>query len=149
MGNSSSSEKTEENKKKQKGGTSKFLEGIHKTDADFTIENGSVKLNNENGKRKVAFISFYAPWCGYCKMLAPAWNSYAEKLNNSSVHFLAVDCTDNNCSKVSSQLDIQGYPTIKFVDPSGKVVTPVYQNGEPFDRSPEGISRFLKEKKLM
>ncbi len=165
MGNSSSSEKTEQNnrqqrqqrqqrdKKQHKGGeaevTSKFLENIHKTDSDFTIENGSVKLNNEDGNRKGAFVAFYAPWCGYCKMLAPAWNGYAEKLNNSSVHFLAVDCTNNNCSKVSSELDIQGYPTIKFVEPSGEVVTPVYQNGEPFDRSPEGIRRFLKEKKLM
>jgi protein disulfide-isomerase A6 len=161
MGNSSSNEKTEENnrqqkqqrQKKHKGGeaegTSKFLENIHKTDVDFTIENGSVTLNNQDQKRKGAFVAFYAPWCHYCKLLAPSWNGYAEQLNNSSVQFLAVDCTNNNCSKVSSELDIQGYPTIKFVEESGKVVTPVYQNGEQFDRSPEGIRRFLKEKKLM
>ena len=158
MGSNSSSEKKEnknrqqkqrKQQKQQQGGNSEYLENIHKNDDDFTIENGSVKLNNEDGNRTAAFISFYAPWCGYCKMLAPAWNSYAEKMNNSSVHFLAVDCTNNNCNKVSSALEIQSYPTIKFVEKSGEVVTPVYENGEPFDRSPEGIRRFLKEKKLM
>jgi thiol-disulfide isomerase/thioredoxin len=160
MGNSSSSGKKEENenrqrkqrkqRKQQKGGeTSEYLENIHKTDDDFTIENGSVKLKNEDGKRKGAFVAFYAPWCGYCKMLAPAWNGYAEQLNNSSVQFLAVDCTNSKCDKVASALNIEGYPSVKFVEPSGEVVTPVYANGESFDRSPEGISRFLKEKKLM
>lgn len=152
MGNSSSSEKVENKKqrqqrnKKQNGGTSEYLEDIHKTDHDFVIENHSVKLK---GNRKGAFISFYAPWCGYCKMLAPSWNSYAEEMNDSSIQFFAVDCTSNNCTKVSNALEIQSYPTIKFVENSGEVVTPVYQNGEPFDRSPEGIRRFLKEKKLM
>ena len=160
MGNSSSSGKKQENenkqqqkrkqRKQQKGGEiSEYLENIHKTDDDFTIENGSVKLNNEDGKRKGAFVAFYAPWCGYCKMLAPAWNGYAEKLNNSSVQFLAVDCTNNNCGKVSSALNIEAYPTVKFVEASGEVVTPVYANGDSFDRSPEGIRRFLKEKNLM
>jgi thiol-disulfide isomerase/thioredoxin len=160
MGSSSSSEKKGEDKrqqqrkqkkqpKQQNGGNSEYLENIHKTDDDFTIENGSVKLNDEDGNRKGAFVAFYAPWCGYCKMLAPAWNGYAEKLNNSSVQFLAVDCTKNNCNKVSSALNIESYPTVKFVEASGEVVTPVYQNGDSFDRSPEGIRRFLKEKKLM
>jgi thiol-disulfide isomerase/thioredoxin len=158
MGSSSSSEKKGDNKrqqqqrkqkKQQNGGNSEYLENIHKTDDDFTIENGSIKLNNEDGNRKGAFVAFYAPWCGYCKMLAPAWNGYAEKLNNSSVHFLAVDCTNNNCNKISSALNIDSYPTVKFVEASGEVVTPVYQNGDSFDRSPEGIRRFLKEKNLM
>lgn len=160
MGNSSSSGKKEDNKnkqqrkqqkqqKQQQGGNSEYLENIHKTDDDFTIENGSVKLKNKDGNRKGAFVAFYAPWCGYCKMLAPAWNGYAEQLNTGSVQFLAVDCTNNNCNKVSSALNIESYPTVKFVEPSGEVVTPVYQNGDSFDRSPEGIRRFLKEKKLM
>ena len=152
MGISSSSEKKKENvnkkQKQQNGGTSEYLQNIHKTDDDFTIKNGSVKLKND-GKRKGAFVAFYAPWCGYCKMLAPAWNGYAEQLNNSSVQFLAVDCTKSNCDKVASALNIQAYPTVKFVETSGEVVTPVYANGEPFDRSLEGIRRFLKEKKLM
>jgi thiol-disulfide isomerase/thioredoxin len=155
MGSSSSKgdnkkqQQQQRKQKKQNGGNSEYLENIHKTDDDFTIENGSVKLKNEDGNRKGAFVAFYAPWCGYCKMLAPAWNGYAEQLNNSSVQFLAVDCTNNKCNKVASALNIEAYPTVKFVEASGEVVTPVYQNGEPFDRSPEGIRRFLKEKKLM
>jgi protein disulfide-isomerase A6 len=146
MGNNSSNLKEVKQKKHQKGGVSEYLEDIHKTDNDFDISSNGVKLKEH---KKGAFISFYAPWCGYCKMLAPSWNNYAKKMNTSSVQFFAVDCTNNNCNNVSNSLDIQSYPTIKYVDESGNVVTPVYQNGEPFDRSPEGIRRFLKEKKLM
>ena len=61
-----------------------------------------------------SFIKFYAPWCGHCKAMEPAW----EQLGN--VHAASpdmligeVDCTlhENLCVRFK----VEGYPTIMYV----------------------------------
>jgi len=139
-------EKQQKKQLKRGGADDKFEQKIHRTDKDFEIENNTVRLKDNHG----AFIAFYAPWCGYCHQLAPSWNEYAKLMEGSSFHFLAVDCTDKDCQKVASALDIQGYPTIMFVDPKTQQVIPaVHKDGTPMDRSKEGINHFLKEKNVL
>ncbi|CAI5500825.1 unnamed protein product, partial [Closterium sp. Naga37s-1] len=62
-------------------------------------------------KSKAYFIKYFAPWCGHCKRLAPAW----EELSNSSppeVVVAHVDCTVS--TKVCEEQEIRGYPTLKL-----------------------------------
>ena len=64
------------------------------SDADF----------EEKTKEGAWFVKFYAPWCGHCKKLAPAWEELATKVNlvASPIRVAKVDCTKSAavCSKM-------------------------------------------------
>ena len=46
------------------------------------------------------FIKMYAPWCGHCKSMAPAWEEFAESLkDDDSVIDGEFDATANDVGK--------------------------------------------------
>jgi protein disulfide-isomerase A6 len=57
------------------------------------------------------FVEFYAPWCGHCKALKPAWKGLANTMKGK-VKVGAVDCTANQ--QTCSEFGVQGFPTIRF-----------------------------------
>merc|ERR1712058_19419 len=78
-----------------------------------------VKLDKENfdaeTKSGVAFVKFFAPWCGHCKRLAPTWEELAKKYeDNAAVTVAHVDCTaDGNANKdLCSAHGVNGFPTL-------------------------------------
>lgn len=58
-------------------------------------------------------VKFYAPYCGYCKKMIPAYNELAEKLKDL-VDIVAVDCTDSLNKNLCGKYRIEGYPSLKF-----------------------------------
>jgi len=78
-----------------------------------------VKLDNDNfeseTKTGVAFVKFFAPWCGHCKRLAPTWEELAKKYeDNSGVVVAHVDCTaDDNINRpLCDSQGVNGFPTL-------------------------------------
>lgn len=75
-----------------------------------------VKLDSTNFKKTLEdseylLVKFYAPWCGHCKKMAPAYEQLSnEKLTN--VVIAEVDATVE--SNLASEYDVKGFPTLKW-----------------------------------
>eukprot|EP00188_Purpureofilum_apyrenoidigerum_P002442 Plantae.Rhodophyta-Purpureofilum_apyrenoidigerum.ctg2515.p1 GENE.Plantae.Rhodophyta-Purpureofilum_apyrenoidigerum.ctg2515~~Plantae.Rhodophyta-Purpureofilum_apyrenoidigerum.ctg2515.p1 ORF type:complete len:501 (+),score=107.19 Plantae.Rhodophyta-Purpureofilum_apyrenoidigerum.ctg2515:180-1682(+) len=93
-----------------------------------------VQLTDLNFKSHVVdsnetwFVEFYAPWCGHCRNLVPAWEKAADHMKGI-VFFGGVNCDDNR--ELASKYGIRGFPTIKVFKGSGvKARRPTeYQGG--------------------
>lgn len=87
---------------------------------------------------KEVLVKFYAPWCGHCKTLVPHYEEAAERLSsNPNIVIANVDSTVNEVADV----DIQGFPTLKFWG-KDKSQPPIDYNGA---RTADGIIEWLKE----
>jgi len=70
----------------------------------------------ETGKvisKKPWFVKFFAPWCGHCNHMEPAWREFLDK-NEKSVNVASVDCTSEYGSLLCQEYGISGYPTLLF-----------------------------------
>ena len=99
------------------------------------VENWGVDKEEENvgvltkdnfddfiGKNPKVFVKFYAPWCGHCKAMAPAYASLAKRMKEeeNSVPIMKVDATVEK--ELAEKYGVQGFPTLKF-----------FIDGEPVD----------------
>ena len=97
----------------------KFSSSIEVTIKDFKLKDGEYFLKN-NGKKGLLLI--YAPWCGYCQMLAPEWKRfYTKHKDNYVIKSLNVENKQAGNNKISEALGVQGFPTIKTIETSGKI----------------------------
>ena len=88
------------------------------------------------------FVMFFAPWCGHCKRLAPAWEELAAKMNvEKEVTIAKVDCTEQTA--LCSAQDVTGYPTLKFFKNGAEKEDGVKYRG---NRDLASLEKFIKEK---
>ena len=86
---------------------------------------GVVKLDANNfddivlDASKDVFVKFYAPWCGHCTRMAPAWEELAKsQADNKDVVIAELDADAHRST--ASKFGIRGFPTIKLFSKSNK-----------------------------
>ncbi|GJN79954.1 hypothetical protein PLIIFM63780_003478 [Purpureocillium lilacinum] len=66
-----------------------------------------------------SIVEFYAPWCGHCQNLKPAYEKAARNLAGLA-KVAAIDCDDDANKQLCGSMGVQGFPTLKIVRPSKK-----------------------------
>ncbi|KAF3764197.1 thioredoxin-domain-containing protein, partial [Cryphonectria parasitica EP155] len=72
-------------------------------------------------------VEFYAPWCGHCQNLKPAYEKAAKNLEGLA-KVAAVNCDDDANKPLCGQFGVQGFPTLKIVRPGSKKGKPVVED---------------------
>ncbi|KFY27932.1 hypothetical protein V493_03198 [Pseudogymnoascus sp. VKM F-4281 (FW-2241)] len=74
-----------------------------------------------------SIVEFYAPWCGHCKNLQPAYENAAKKLAGLA-KVAAVNCDEDINKQFCGSMGVQGFPTLKIVKPGKKFGKPVVED---------------------
>ena len=99
----------------------------------LTAENFDETINNN----EIILVEFYAPWCGYCKKFAPAYEKAAKELQklDPAIPIAKVDGTVE--TTLATRFGVNEYPTIKL-----------FRNGNPTeyegDLTRKAIVKFMK-----
>ncbi|MCJ1482741.1 hypothetical protein MMC06_002907 [Schaereria dolodes] len=75
----------------------------------------------------VSIVEFYAPWCGHCKNLKPAYEKAAKSLKDLA-QVAAINCDDEINKPFCGTMGVQGFPTLKIVKPSKKPGKPIVED---------------------
>lgn len=72
-------------------------------------------------------LRFYAPWCGHCQNLKPAYEKAAKSLNGLA-QVAAINCDDESNKAFCGGMGVQGFPTLKIIKPSNKAGKPTVED---------------------
>jgi thiol-disulfide isomerase/thioredoxin len=95
------------------------------TGVKFTDASWKEILKKAKTEKKLIFMDAYTTWCGPCKMLQS--RVFPDKalgafFNENFVN-AAIDMESDEGVRLSSVYEVQGYPSLFFIDPNtGKVV---------------------------
>ena len=104
------------------------LRGIKLTTNDFKSNSDGVYINTNITKRNPGMLFIFANWCGFCHRFTGTFNELQKQLG-SDFPLLSLEDTElKKNTKLSDSLNVQGFPTIKFFDQNGKIVSDYNKN---------------------
>lgn len=128
--------------------TSLLLLGSTKADGLYPKSSSVLQVDGKNYDKLIAksaqasILEFYAPWCGHCQNLKPAYEKAAKSLNGLA-QVAAINCDEESNKAFCGGMGVQGFPTLKIIKPSktpGKPAVEDYQG----PRTASGIIDALK-----
>lgn len=79
-------------------------------------------LDRARAENRLVLVDVYTDWCGWCKKLDREVFADA-RVASAAKDLVAVRVNaEKGGEKVAERFDVQGYPTVLFVDGSGRVV---------------------------
>jgi len=93
---------------------------------DFKVINNKVFINPRIMNGNPGIVLIHAHWCGHCKRFMPTYQKIAAQLNQAGDSFACLAIESEELKKdngaVSNALNIEGFPTLNWVDQNGKVL---------------------------
>ncbi|KAF2217406.1 hypothetical protein CERZMDRAFT_80171 [Cercospora zeae-maydis SCOH1-5] len=83
--------------------------------------------NIVNKSNHTSIVEFYAPWCGHCQNLKPAYEKAAKSLSGLA-KVVAVNCDEEPNKQLCSQMGVRGFPTLKIARPGKKAGKPIIED---------------------
>ncbi|KAK7540787.1 uncharacterized protein J3D65DRAFT_616472 [Phyllosticta citribraziliensis] len=91
----------------------------------YTKGSPVLQVDHKNYEKLIAksnhtsIVEFYAPWCGHCRNLKPAYEKAAKNLAGLA-QVAAINCDDEENKPLCGSMGVQGFPTLKLVRPGKK-----------------------------
>ncbi|GAB7363527.1 hypothetical protein MBLNU230_g3796t1 [Neophaeotheca triangularis] len=101
--------------------------GIYGKDSGVLNVDGSNYQNLIAKSNYTSIVEFYAPWCGHCQNLKPAYEKAAKNLKGLA-KVAAVNCDEEMNKPFCGQMDVKGFPTLKIVKPGKKPGKPIVED---------------------
>lgn len=100
----------------------------------FTEATWASILKRAKEEKKIIFFDAYTTWCGPCKLLQKnvfTRPDVAEVFNKNFIN-VKFDMESGEGPALANKYPLEGYPTLFFIDPDGKIVKQVigYQKPE-------------------
>ncbi|KAM0563056.1 hypothetical protein ACHAPJ_001900 [Fusarium lateritium] len=101
--------------------------------AIYTKSSPVLQVNARNYEQLIAksnytsIVEFYAPWCGHCQSLKPAYEKAAKNLEGLA-QVVAIDCDAESNKAFCGNMGVQGFPTLKIVRPGKNSGNPVVED---------------------
>ena len=97
------------------------------TDADCCRLSSTVSHGDPLRSNADLLARFYAPWCGHCQNLKPAYEKAAKNLAGLA-RVAAVNCDEETNKPLCGEMGVQGFPTLKIVKPGTQRGRPVVED---------------------
>ena len=91
-----------------------------------------------NGGDYECFVKIHTPTCGFCKQLEPEWKKlqdYAQSMNGKGGYIVSIEGSVKD--KFNPKFNVDGYPTIVYLNNDGSVKSEYSDGDRTFDKLKE------------